>query len=173
MCYPSPTPLYFTVLYSTLLSLIHHSSSHSVITPIINFYFPPFPSLHFVLKGLGGVVPNLDFLTSVDTSMLESMHAQMSVAAVQVSQYGDSAAATAASALQVVQDNEEQAKNAFSLVYAFIRNAEKGGQDWKPRLTGLVLTPAPIGKGRSAWVSPAGAPKFLEEGCDAIRKIKA
>ena len=104
--------------------------------------------------------------------MLDTMAAQMNSAASQVSEYADKAATAAGTALDAVQHNEEQAKNAFSHVYAFIKDAEKGGPNWKPTLTGLVLTPAPPGKGRSAWVSPAGAPRFLEEGCDAIRKIK-
>ena len=103
--------------------------------------------------------------------MLDTMAAQMSSVAAKASEYADQAATAAGTALDTVQHNQEQAKNAFSQVYAFIKDAEKGGLHWKPLLTGLVLTPAPAGKGRSAWVSPAGAQRFSEEGCDAIRNI--
>ena len=62
--------------------------------------------------------------------------------------------------------------NAFSYVFNFIAKQEKGsGPNWKPTMTGLVLTAAPPGKGMSMWVSEEGREEFLLNGKDAVKEI--
>jgi hypothetical protein len=62
--------------------------------------------------------------------------------------------------------------NAFSYVFNFISKQEKGsGPNWKPTMTGLILTAAPPGKGSSMWVSEEGMEEFLLHGKDAVKEI--
>ena len=109
--------------------------------------------------------------------MLDTMTLQLADIAGTVSTCADNAASAASDALAHVEFNEEQAKAAYFHVYKFIQEQERGGAGsgagagWKPQHTGLVLTEAPPGKGRSVWVSPAGMGRFMEEGRDAIKKI--
>ena len=66
----------------------------------------------------------------------------------------------------------ELCKNAFSYVFNYIAKQEKGsGAFWRPTLTGLILTAAPIGKGGSMWVSEEGMEDFLLRGKDAVKEI--
>ena len=127
--------------------------------------------LQFCCIGLGGVVPNLDFLTDMDTSMIDSMSAQFSGVGALVNQHVDKATEKGASCLDSVKETEEQATAAYSHVYKFLQLAEKGGTHWKPERTGLILTEAPAGKGRSMWVSPQAVSQFLQEGSECIKKI--
>ena len=110
-------------------------------------------------------------LAHVDSSVLDSMTQQLAGLAVAADCIVESASSAASDAIARVDFNEEQAKAAYSHVYKFIQEQEKGGAGWKPRHTGLTLTEAPPGKGRSMWVSPEGMPRFLEEGKDAIKQI--
>ena len=76
------------------------------------------------------------------------------------------------SVLKAVQYNEDQAKAAYSYVFKFLADQEGGGGvGWKPSMTGLHLTQAPAGKGRSMWVSEEGKEQFRMHGEDAIKKI--
>lgn len=104
--------------------------------------------------------------------MLDSMAAQMAGVAAEFSSLAGDAATAASSALADVQFNEEQATAAYSHVFKFIQEQERGGAGWKPQKTGLVLTEAPPGKGRSMWVSPEAVERFQVEGNDALKKIK-
>ena len=66
----------------------------------------------------------------------------------------------------------EHGKSAFTYVFNFIAKLEKGsGPAWKPTMTGLILTAAPIGKGGSMWVSEEGREEFLLRGKDAVKEI--
>jgi hypothetical protein len=69
--------------------------------------------------------------------------------------------------------NTDANKKAYGHVFEMIRAQEKGtmGPEWTPRMTGLVRTRAPPGKGPSVWVSPPAVAHFLKHGEDAIKSI--
>jgi hypothetical protein len=119
-------------------------------------------------------VPNVEMLAIINCAMLDTMTLQLANMPGTGSTCAENAASAASDALAHVEFNEEQAKAAYFHVYKFIQEQERGGAGagWKPQHTGLVLTEAPPGKGRSVWVSPAGMGRFMEEGKDAIKKTK-
>ena len=116
--------------------------------------------------GLGGVVPQYDFLDDVNSDMLDSMTSEMAHADYKnVAESCDKIAAQADAAV-------EHCQTAFSYVFNFIAKQEKGsGPSWRPTMTGLILTAAPIGKGVSMWVSEEGMEDFLLKGKDAVKEI--
>ena len=116
--------------------------------------------------GLGGVVPQYDFLDDVNSDMLDSMTSEMAHADYKtVAESCDKIAAQADAAV-------EHCQTAFSYVFNFIAKQEKGsGPSWRPTMTGLILTAAPIGKGVSMWVSEEGMEDFLLKGKDAVKDI--
>jgi hypothetical protein len=116
-------------------------------------------------------VPNVEMMANINSAMLDSMTLQLANMAGTMNTCAENAASAASDALAHVEFNEEQAKAAYFHVYKFIQEQERGGAGWKPQHTGLILTEAPPGKGRSMWVSPAGMGRFMEEGKDAIKKI--
>lgn len=118
--------------------------------------------------GLGGVVPQLDLLSGIDGDAIESMSTQILGNANSLGSYADDADT---SILHYAHCNEENAK-AFSYVFELISYVEGGGgTGWTPKLTGLHLTDAPRGKGRSMWVSIDGIEQYQMHGEDAINKI--
>ena len=114
----------------------------------------------------------MDFLTDIDTSVLDSMTAQFSSVATTVSTVADKAAEKGKACLESVKETQDQAATAYSHVYKFLQQAENGGAQWKPERTGLILTEAPPGKGRSMWVSPQAVAKFQAEGSAALKKVE-
>ena len=99
------------------------------------------------------------------------MSAQFSGVAGFANQHADKMSERGTDCLDSVKETEEQATAAYSHVYKFLQLAEKGGMHWKPEKTGLILTEAPAGKGRSMWVSPQAVPTFLSEGSGCIKKV--
>ena len=88
------------------------------------------------------------------------------------SSLGSLIASTTNSALSAVCYNEDQARVAYSYIYNFLADQEGGGgAGSKPSMTGLRLTPAPVGKGRSMWVFEEGREQFRMHGEDVIEKI--
>ena len=69
--------------------------------------------------------------------------------------------------------NSEANKKAYGHVFEMIRTQEKGttGVEWTPKMTGLVRTRAPPGKGPSVWVSPPAVEQFQLYGEDAIKSV--
>ena len=119
-----------------------------------------------MLEGLGGVVPQLDLLCSMQGDALDCMISQVLIDAGAVGAYVEEGATRI---LGSIKFNEEQAKKAYAHVYNFITEQEGGkGDDWKPTRTGLHLTAAPLGKGRSMWVSEEGMEAFQMHGADAL-----
>lgn len=116
--------------------------------------------------GLGGVVPQIDLLSSFSSETIDSMTNQILTE-------GPSLVTNAANSLQDhVRYNDEQAKAAYSAIYKFISDQEGGGgPNWIPSMTGLYRTTAPLGKGRSMWISPAGKAQFEMYGEDAVKRI--
>jgi hypothetical protein len=116
-------------------------------------------------------VPTLDVLGNVQGDVLESMIKQVMDNGTAVS---NSLGTVSNRILDAINFNEEQAKNAYSHVFKFISELEGGsGVTWKPQLTGLHLTPAPMGMGRSMWVSEEGVEQFQMHGEKAIKKVIA
>ena len=74
--------------------------------------------------------------------------------------------------LDSITFNEEQSKNAYSHVFKLMADQENGGGvNWKPTMTGLHLTQAPKGMGRSMWVSEEGKKLFGLHGEKALKKM--
>ena len=116
-------------------------------------------------------MPQIDLLSSFQGNVMDSMFNQV---------FGDNyslsshAADAATLVLDTIQYNEDQAKAAYSYVFEFLADQEGhkvAPPGWKPQMTGLHLTPAPVGKGRSMWVSKEGRGRFEMYGEDAIKKI--
>ena len=127
-----------------------------------------FQSVPF-LPGLGGVVPPLDMLCNMQGDVLESMIKQVIDDGSALSKRID---AVSNRMLDSISFNEEQCKNAYSHVFKFIADQENGGGvNWKPTLTGLHLTQAPKGMGRSMWVSEEGKELFLKDGEKALKRV--
>jgi hypothetical protein len=116
-------------------------------------------------------VPPLDMLGNIQRDVLESMIQQV----IDNSHAASNSVHTVSnSVLDAISFNEEQSKDAYSHVFKFISDQEGGsGVTWKPRLTGLHLTPAPLGMGRSMWVSEEGVERFQMHGERAIKKMVA
>ena len=73
------------------------------------------------------------------------------------------------SVLSAVHYNEDQAKAAYSYVFKFLADQEGGGvAGWKPSMTGLHLTQAPAGKGRSG---PCGSLKTAKSSFTCTEKM--
>lgn len=116
-------------------------------------------------------MPPLDMLCNMQGDVLESMIRQVIDDGSAVTDRID---AISDRILDSISFNEEQSKNAYSHVFKFISDQEGGnGVNWKPRLTGLHLTPAPKGMGRSMWVSEEGIEQFQMHGEKAIKKVIA
>jgi hypothetical protein len=114
-------------------------------------------------------VPPLDMLCNIQGDVLESMIKQV---IDDGSALSDRIDAVSDRILDTISFNEEQSKNAYSHVFKFISDQEGGsGANWKPRLTGLHLTPAPNGQGRSMWISDEGIESFQMYGEKAIKTV--
>jgi hypothetical protein len=114
-------------------------------------------------------VPQINLLSHFQGDAIDSM---VSDVLGDTSTLGSHVTNATNSVISAVHYNEDQAKAAYSYVYKFLADQEGGGgAGWKPSMTGLHLTPAPAGKGRSMWVSAEGKEQFLMHGEDAIKKI--
>ena len=148
--------------------LLNHPVHYHVVLSCLLIFFI-LPVLFIITPGLGGVVPDIDLMAFVQGGLMDSMVSEVLGVASSISSYADDATN---SFLGAVQYNEEQAKEAYSYVFKFIADQEGGsGPAWKPAMTGLLLTAAPLGKGQSMWVSPDGIEQFQMHGEDAIKKI--
>jgi hypothetical protein len=88
------------------------------------------------------------------------------------SSLGSLMTSTTNSARSAVCYNEDQARVAYSYINNFLADQEGGGgAGSKSSTTGLLLTPAPVGKGQTMWVSEEGREQFRIHGEDAIEKI--
>lgn len=114
-------------------------------------------------------MPQIDLLSHFQGDAMDSM---VSDVLGDTSSVGSHLTTASNSVLKAVHYNEDQAKAAYSYVFKFLADQEGGGgAGWKPSMTGLHLTQAPAGKGRSMWVSEEGKEQFRMHGEDAIKKI--
>lgn len=114
-------------------------------------------------------MPQIDLLSYFQGDAMDSM---VSDVLGDTSSLGSHVINASNSVLKAVQYNADQAKAAYSYVFKFLADQEGGGgAGWKPSMTGLHLTQAPAGKGRSMWVSEQGKEQFRMHGEDAIKKI--
>ena len=114
-------------------------------------------------------MPQVDLLSNFQGDAIDSM---VSEVLGDTSTLESHVTNTTTSVLKAVHYNADQAKAAYSYVFKFLADQEGGGgAGWKPSMTGLHLTQAPAGKGRSMWVSEEGREQFRMHGEDAIKKI--
>ena len=122
------------------------------------------------VSGIGGIVPNIDLLSSFRGDALNTMLLEVS---------GNTTNGNDDQLLDPLQFNEKQTKEAYPYVYRHLFSQENKGvssdtvgeTNWKPAMTGLCLVKAPLGMGPSMWVSEAGRQEFEEKGEGAIKKV--
>ena len=128
-------------------------------------------------EGLGGLV-DLSKLTPGGVGALSKMMDQMNLLPGVEAAAGDAPMDYLSSQVDdLVKYTEappdEDAKQAFELVFRFLAHAELDGQEpfpgWKPQLTGLTLV-APSQGGRSLWVSREGEAEFRRNGVSALHR---
>ena len=114
-------------------------------------------------------MPQIDSLSHFQGDAMDSMVSEIFG---YTSSLGSHVTNASKSVLSALHYNEDQANAAYSCVFEFLADQEGGGgAGWKPSMTGLHLTQAPAGKGRSVWVSKEGKEQFRMHGEDAIKKI--
>lgn len=115
------------------------------------------------------MIPNIDLLSHFQGGVIDAMMRDVfEAASTHTSLVND----TAESLIGILKYNEEQTKAAYSHIFKFLSDQEgETGPGWMPSMTGLHLTLAPPGKGRSMWVSAEGKLQFQMHGEGAIMKI--